>query len=556
MLIKIKQGVVVSLFRKKAGNSCSINMINSFRSDNNHIIKIIYAILSGLLLTLSFPSPGIHWLAWIALVPLLFSSRKLSFSSSFRLGFIASLTHYLTLLYWLVGTMQTYGSLPLYLSLPVLFLLASYLALYIGLFSGILSRVSIKPVAAFVIAPVLWVTLEYIRSLLFSGFPWELAGYSQYKNLIMIQISDLTGVYGVSFVIVVFNMTALVILLWLTKKKWHGQIISGKIAATALIALAIIAGLTFCYGKQRLITVNKTISTAPVCKVAIVQGNIEQGIKWNPAYQVSSVQKYLSLSFLASSIKPDLIVWPETSAPFYFLYNKKLTSLLKNGIQDFESNFLIGAPSFIIKKNKMIDYFNSAYLLGPDGEVHGKYNKAHLVPFGEYIPLKRFLPFIGKMVEGIGDFVPGQKGAVIRQGELGLGVLICYEVIFTDLAREMAKNNSDLLINITNDAWYGKSSAPYQHFSMAVFRAVENRRSLVRSANTGISGFIDPAGRILEQTDIFKEAVITHSLPVMRQKTIYTRFGDWFAISCIILQCCFIFICEINRSRRFLCPLN
>ena len=505
------------------------------QDDNNYIIKVAYSVLSGLLLTLSFPVAGFHWLAWIALVPLVFSSRNLPFNSSFKLGFIAGLAHYLTLLYWLVGTMRTYGNLPLYLSLPVLFLLAAYLALYIGFFLGILSGASKKPIAALAIAPVLWVTLEYIRSLLFSGFPWELAGYSQYKNLIMIQISDITGVYGVSFLIVVCNMTALVTLLWLTKKKWHGQIISGKIAAAALTALALTAGLTFCYGKQRLITVRKTISVAPTHTITIVQGNIEQGVKWNPAYQVSSVQKYLNLSSRARTAKPDLIVWPETAAPFYFLYNKKLSDLLKNGINNFKSNFLIGAPSFIIKKEKVIDYFNSAYLLSPDGKVHGKYNKAHLVPFGEYIPLKRFLPFVGKMVEGIGDFVPGQKGSVIRQGKLGLGVLICYEVIFTDLARAMAKNNADLLINITNDAWYGRSSAPYQHFSMGVFRAVENRRSLIRSANTGISGFIDPTGRITDQTDIFKEAVITRSVPLMSQKTIYTRFGDWFAITCIII---------------------
>jgi len=508
---------------------------NILKQDNNYIIKVTYSLLSGLLLTLSFPPAGFHWIAWIALVPLAFSSRNLSFNSSFRLGFIAGLAHYLTLLYWLVDTMGTYGNLPLYLSWPVLFLLAAYLAIYMGLFSGILFKASKKPIAALAIAPVLWVTLEYIRSLLFSGFPWELSGYSQYKNLIMIQISDLTGVYGVSFLIVVCNMTALVTLLWLTKKKWHGQIVSGKIAATALTALAITVGVTLCYGKQRLITVRKTISAAPTHKVAVVQGNIEQGIKWDPAYQVSSVHKYLNFSSLAKSAKPDLVVWPETSAPFYFLYDKKLSDLLKNGIQNFESNFLIGAPSFIIKKDKMINYFNSAYLLSPGGQVRGKYDKAHLVPFGEYIPLKRFLPFIGKMVEGVGDFVPGQKGAVIRQGKLGLGILICYELIFPDMARAMAQNNADLLINITNDAWYGRSSAPYQHFSMGVFRAVENRRSLIRSANTGISGFIDPTGRITDQTDIFKEAVITHSVPLMSQKTIYTRFGDWFAITCIII---------------------
>jgi apolipoprotein N-acyltransferase len=505
------------------------------KHDNNYIIKVTYSLLSGLLLTLSFPLAGFHWIAWIALVPLVFSSRNLSFNSSFRLGFIAGLAHYLTLLYWLVDTMGTYGNLPLYLSWPILFLLAAYLALYMGLFSGLLSRASKKPIAALAIAPLLWVMLEYIRSLLFSGFPWELAGYSQYKNLIIIQISDLTGVYGVSFLIVACNMTALVTLLWLTKKKWQGQMVSGKIAATALTALAITVGLTFCYGKQRLITVKKRISAAPTRKISVVQGNIEQGIKWDPAYQVSSVRKYLDLSSLAKPAKPDLVVWPETSAPFYFFYNKKLSDLLKNGIQNFESNFLIGAPSFIIKKDRTINYFNSAYLLDPDGQVRGKYDKVHLVPFGEYIPLKKFLPFAGKMVQGVGDFVPGQKGGVIRQGKLGLGILICYELIFTDLARAMSQNNADLLINITNDAWYGRSSAPYQHFSMAVFRAVENRRSLVRSANTGISGFIDPTGQILDQTDIFKEAVITKSLPLIRQKTIYTRFGDRFTITCTLI---------------------
>lgn len=438
--------------------------------------------------------------------------------------------------------MRTYGGLPLYLSLPILFLLAAYLALYLGFFTGILSRTSKKPITAIVLAPVLWVTLEYIRSFLFSGFPWELTGYSQYKNLMIIQISDITGIYGVSFLIMVVNITVLFTLLWITKKKWHGETISGKIAATALIFSAITIGLTFCYGKQRLAAFKKTISNAPAHKISIVQGNIEQGVKWNPAYQISSIQKYIDLSSNASATKSDLIVWPETSVPFYFLYDKKLSNLVKIGIQNFESDFLIGAPSFIIKKNEKIDYLNSAYLLSPNGRVNGKYDKAHLVPFGEYIPFKKFLPFVGKIVKGIGDFAPGQKGAVIRQDGLGLGALICYEIIFPDLARAMAKNNALLLINITNDAWFGKSSAPYQHFSMAVFRAVENRRSLIRSANTGISGFIYPTGRIMKQTDIFQEAVFTKAMPIIDKKTIYTRYGDWFAITCIFITSILLWI--------------
>ena len=505
------------------------------KQSNIYITKIFCAALSGILLSLSFPLTGLYRLAWIALVPLVFSIRNLSFNDSFRLGIIAGLVHYLTLLYWLVGTMQTYGHLPLYLSLPIFFLLAAYLAIYMGLFAGILSWLSKKPATGLASFPFLWVSLEYIRSFLFSGFPWELTGYSQYKSLIMIQISDLTGVFGVSFLIAVFNMTTLVFLLWLTKKKWHGRTVSGKIAAAAMSALIISTGLTCCYGKQRLFSLNKTISSASSKKITIVQGNIDQGVKWDPQYQVSTIQKYINLSLQSRNTKPDLVVWPETAAPFYFLYDKKLSDIIKKGIKSFEAAFLIGAPAFSIKKNKTVEYFNSAYLVGPGGKVYGQYNKAHLVPFGEYIPLKKFLPFVGKMVEGIGDFVPGKKGVPIIWDDLKLGILICYEGIFPGLAGAVVNNGADLLINITNDAWYGRSSAPYQHFSMAVFRAVENRRSLIRSANTGISGFIDPTGRILEQTDLFQEAVLTHSLPVIHQKTIYTRFGDCFAIICMII---------------------
>ena len=192
---------------------------------------------------------------------------------------------------------------------------------------------------------------------------------------------------------------------------------------------------------------------------------------------------------------------------------------------------MIGSPSFV-RKDTSIEYYNSAYLVGPDGKPLGKYDKVHLVPFGEYIPFHNWLPFLGKMVTAVGDFRPGKQGKVIEWDKCRLGVQICYEIIFPNLSRALVKNKADVLVNITNDAWYGRTGAPYQHFSMAVFRAVENRRSLVRSANTGISGFIDPVGRIIGKTNIFENAVLTRSVPVIHTTTLYTRFGDVFAMLC------------------------
>ena len=188
-----------------------------------------------------------------------------------------------------------------------------------------------------------------------------------------------------------------------------------------------------------------------------------------------------------------------------------------------------------MQTDSAVEYYNSAYLIRPQTQEISKYDKAHLVPYGEYIPLKKWLPFLGKIVAQVGDFKPGEKGNTLSWRDYRLGIQICYEVIFPSLSRAMARNDASLLINITNDAWFGKTSGPYQHFSMTVFRAVENRRALARAANTGISGFIDPAGRILTSTALLEEAVATESLPLLQRKTFYTRFGDLFAMTCLVL---------------------
>ncbi len=522
--------------------------------------KISLAILSGLLLTGSFPNINMDWLAWFALVPLLTAltsssdSDKGNLKESFYLGFVTGLVHYLTLIYWIAHTMKIYGYLPLYICIPVLFLFASYLALYSAIFSMLISIPCSSPVTCFFMLPVLWVSLEYIRSFLFSGFPWELIGYSQFNHLHLIQISDIFGVYGVSFLIALSNGTLFFIWLYLKKMEWQGIAVTKRFVQVIVSFFILILGSVWFYGEWRINTAEKLISNSPSLKVSVVQGNIDQTIKWDPEFQYVTTKKYIDLSLSVKKDNPDLIVWTETATPFYFLYNLKMTQMVKEGIKETGTHFLIGSPYFTQREKDKIDYYNSAYLIKPDGEVTGKYDKAHLVPFGEYVPLKKWLPFIGKMVEQVGDFIPGKEGETIdaefqRSGnkeKIKLGIQICYEIIFPNLSRMMAKNDAGLLINITNDAWYGRTGAPYQHFSMAIFRAVENKRTLIRSANTGISGFISPVGKVIASTQLFEDAVIIRDVPVIQSKTIYTRFGDWFSVLC----CVFVSLCLCGKIKE------
>jgi apolipoprotein N-acyltransferase len=494
---------------------------------------VLLAVLSGLLLTAAFPKIGVDWLAWFALVPLFAAIANLSAKESFRIGFIAGLVHYLTLLYWVVPVMRTYGFLPSYLSIAILFLFAAVLALFPAVFSMALAAIGRTPTLCLISVPLLWVSLEYIRTFIFTGFPWALLGYSQYLRLHLIQIADLFGVYGVSILIVLGNMAVFIALAFLAKIPWRNRLISKKMLAGMITAVAAGVLLTWAYGAWRIQATDRLISASPTARIAVIQGNIDQAAKWDPAFQIATVKTYNRLSLAAKSENPDLIVWPESATPFYLFYDKRPTQMVLEGLERVDADFLIGSPSFR-RKGKKIIYYNSAYLIRPGAKSISKYDKAHLVPYGEYVPFKRWLPFLGKLVAQVGDFRPGKPGKTLAwKKDAFVGIQICYEIIFPGLSREMAKNNAVLLINITNDAWFGTTSGPYQHFSMTVFRAVENKRALARAANTGISGFIDPVGRILTSTPLLEEAAVTRTLPLVHEKTFYTCFGDLFALACL-----------------------
>jgi len=260
--------------------------------------------------------------------------------------------------------------------------------------------------------------------------------------------------------------------------------------------------------------------------VAVVQGNVDQSIKWDAAFQVITTVKHRNLSLEAAKAGADLVIWPETATPFYLFQDQVLTEMVIQGVREAGTYFIIGSPS-VDTDHKEHVYYNSAYLITPKGEPVGRYDKVHLVPFGEYVPLKRYLPFLGKMVAQVADFKAGRPGTPLVWGERPIGMLICYEIIFPGLARAMTLNGGQLLVNITNDAWFGRTSAAYQHFSMAVFRSIENRRFLARAANTGISGFIDPNGRIMAATGLFEDATLAAEVRFLDHLTAYTRWGDW-----------------------------
>ena len=510
---------------------------------------VFLALLSGVLTTGAFPNVGLAPLAWVSLVPLLAAVNGNDTRRSFCLGVAAGFAHYLTLLYWVAYTMRTYGHLPLVLCLPILFLLAAYLGLYSGLFAAGVSRLCRTGPRLMLLAPALWVAVEYLRSNLFTGFPWELLGYAQSDLLPMIQIADVTGVYGISFWTLAANACLFLVGCMATKQAWQGAAITGRQAVMAVGGFAALTATVLAYGVWKINVVETRAAAAPRVRAAVIQGNVDQAIKWLPMFQRATIRRYIALSKEAARQAPELVIWPETATPFYFTRHQGFSAMIRKAVRETGAHFLIGSPSVTVQSGTR-KYYNSAYLIDPAGVAVDRYDKVHLVPFGEYIPLKRFLPFLGKMVEQVGDFSTGRQGRTLSWGDRPIGMLICYEMIFPHLSRTMVQGGAVLLVNITNDAWFGQTSAPGQHFSMAVLRAVENRRAVIRAANTGISGFIGPTGRVMAHTGLMEATTRTREVPVMTGRSVYNRFGDLFAQICVAVSTLVLLQAVVARRRK------
>ncbi len=506
-----------------------------------NIRSLLLAALSGVLLAATFPVIQLSLLAWVALVPLFVALRGQTVKNGFLLGGLSGVVFFAGTVHWVTNSVHFYGNIPLIPATLITLLLCLYLAFYPALFGAAVVRVQQdRPGWLLAAAPAIWTALELARTYVFSGFPWSLLGYSQYRFLPIIQISDISGVYGISFLIVLVN-AAFAGLLFERKK------ITGIIFA-ALVLLLVIG-----YGFIRL----KAPEATGGITVSVVQGNIEQDKKWDPAYQAETIGVYKRLTREVLPQHPDLIIWPETATPFYFTGDNPADRQLSEDLSGFvvknKIPLLFGSPTYEIRRPKEVILRNSAFLLSGDGKISAKYDKFHLVPFGEYVPLKSLLFFVEKMVQAIGDFASGTDYTIMTipahaTPAVKVSTVICYEIIFPDLVRQFVDRGAGIVTTITNDAWFGKTAAPYQHFSMAVFRAVENRVPIARAANTGISGFIDSKGRILAESQIFTEAFMTRTLTPGSTKTFYTRFGDVFSYLCVLATIVFLALTPCRKS--------
>ncbi|UCD34602.1 MAG: apolipoprotein N-acyltransferase [Nitrospiraceae bacterium] len=492
---------------------------------------IALAAASGMFLVLSFPLFDYYALAWGALVPLLIAVRGRTIQTSFFLGLLTGFIYFAGTIYWVYHSMFYYGNVPLVFSILLLIVLSLYLALYPAVFAILFTRIG-TGLPALLTAPVLWVSLEYLRTYALTGFPWSLLGYSQYQFLPLIQIADITGVYGVSFLVAAVNGA-----IYDMAFHWPGQVKEQPLAlrwprTMGGVLLASVMALSLLYGAGKLGEPEGGMKI----RVSLIQGNIEQDKKWDPRFQKEVMDTYKRLTAGTLAADPDLILWPESALPFVFGYDQERTEEVRAFQKQTGTYLLLGG--IIAKKDSGSDLrlSNSAVLLSPVGEILSVYDKIHLVPYGEYVPLKELFPFVGKMVTAIGDFVQGQETTVMDTPFARIGNLICYEIIFPGLVRKFVYNGATVLATVTNDAWFGRTAAPYQHFSMARFRAVENRVPVVRAANTGISGFIDSRGRVIQESGIFTEGAFTEEVTPGSEKSFYALHGDIFAYACIIIS--------------------
>lgn len=451
--------------------------------------------------------------------------------AAFLTGFLAGAAYFWGTLYWLIETMTTFGGLSTPIAVFAAAMLVAYLSLFPAAFALIFARCRrAYGTAALIIVPFAWVTTELGRQYVWDGFPWALLGYSEVTLLPIAQAASVVGVYGLSWLLALSAAAVAAMVLERGRARW----------VPAAGVLVLVAGIAL-WGAARLRT-SSLISHGEPVRVAVVQGNIAQEEKWDPALRDAITERYLGMTREALGAGATFILWPESSTPFFFERDLTRAGAIRRLARESGATLLIGSDQVEPMKATTATekpqelYYNAAFLLKPDGEVGAVYRKMHLVPFGEYVPLKSLLFFVGPIIEAVSAFTPGRDPVLLPVGNHRVSTAICYEVIFPSLIGRSVQDGSEMLTTITNDAWYGRSSAAYQHWEQAAMRSIEQGRYLARAANTGISGFVDPYGRVLQKTDLFHPAVVIGDLRFINARTIYSRVGDlvaWISLAVV-----------------------
>jgi apolipoprotein N-acyltransferase len=480
-------------------------------------VRFVLAVASGLALSFSFPNYNLPLLAWIAVASLMLAALGAPTREAALFGFINGALFYPLSLPWIATVMKQYGSNISWLAAAgILALMTLAGALFPLAFAVLVCRVGKKSIpVACAVAPFLWVVLEFIRAHLpIISFPWNLLGYAASGNLAFVQITAITGIYGLSLLVAAFN--AAVAWSISSPSKNSRRITIG--VAIVLILIALIGP--------------RFVPHAASDHVAhLVQTNFAQQEIYPPDWMqvhTPDMQQLESISVDAARKSPGVIIWPEVPAPFS-LQDPKFASIAVGIARNSGQYFLVGVDDWKLDASRHWQASNSAVLLDPLGQREFTYDKIHLVPFGEYVPLRKWLTFAHSLTEGIGDFTPGTEYSVGQLPGGRFSVFICYEAIFSAEIRRFAANGAQLLVNISNDGWFGRSSAPAQHLMMARVRAVENRRWLLRCTNTGFTVDIDPYGRIVAELPTFTRGQLDAPYGFRPDLTPYTRFGDWLA---------------------------
>ncbi len=501
----------------------------------------LLALASGLLTALALPTAfGAHrflhlgGLAWIGLMPLVWALRRQKSEHGFSIGFLWGCAYYGISLYWMFIALRVYGEVSPWVSALGLALSVMIEATFTGLaiwLAGFLKRRGL-PMALGL--PLAWVVQDYLRNFIpFGGFSWSALAYTQHDFRTLLQVLDVTGVYGITFLVVMANVVlAELVVLRRRVLFWP----AGVFVALFILAVG--------YGGWRFKNIQHVENSSERLQVAIVQGNIPQDQKWLEEKIEEIVLRHLVLTRESLVSHPDLVLWPEAAYPAVLPPEIKRISLMEGlpvpllmGVVTYTG--LIPETWPIMTDETDFRLYNSAVLVQPGGTLTARYDKSHLVPMGEYIPLSRWLPFLRQVVPAMGEFTSGSRVELMTLESTSpprrFGVTICYEDLFPEIARRWTQRGADFLVNLTNDAWYEDSSAVFQHADFSRYRSIENRRALVRATNTGVTAVFGPTGETLATAPLFEEAVLTATVPLSGVRSFYTSFGDIFAWGCVVV---------------------
>ena len=505
------------------------------------MLKFLLPAISGLVLSAAFPRASHGWLAWIAWLPLIFFvARTGSRRNAFMGGWFTGVIESFILLWWMPDVMANYGGMPSFLSWAAYTLLIAVLACYPAVVCAFTRHLMFRRgEICLLLFPFVWIVMELAASVTpFGGFPWLLAGYTQTRFIPVIQISDITGIYGVSFILICVN-TALA---WFFHSETPQRGISSKqgfirrfLARENFMPLVSAAALVACVLVYGYIAVKRWEKIDAPYQAALLQGNLSVDDAYDTLYEKFE-KGYVRMADTLAPNSADILILPESSAPKLFQGDESYRRAMEKLAQRYPLGLVLSNINYKERQDGTWEHFNSAFFLAGDGSLAGVYDKIHLVPFGEYIPYKKLLFFAETVSKEMGGFNEGDELRILPLGGRPANAVICFEAVFPDLVRRFSARGSQVIVNLTNDGWYGISSAPYHHLEVARARAVENRRFFLRAANTGFSAVIEPTGRIASQTGLGEEAICLGRFGFIEEKTFYSRFGNVFAWLCVIIS--------------------